>query len=591
VDNHGVNKTQIGLGLVDNFSTATLEETLDGLRRDLHIVPAYAAKAAELAAGRNERLFPSGSLPILRYGSDSFIPPKIDGSFEGMGGGIWRPGVCVESTGELLLLQRRYNGKVKGLYFLRCTRWDTDRPIWEFTGYRYQHPTATAAGANLTAIIAGSNENIMVVGDEDKNIWFWVECNGTFNPAKHTLNRITGDFLSWSYMWAKAQIVADKNYKELNMIAMAVPETTVRSVRPSFPTQGIGAQEVNGWIFFLNQNMDGTFICPNIDFYITHGNMGNFRDGVFTPEPNVIVNGKITEGIFTPTIPLLAMWHYHTPFVAMTKDVVGNKWSFYFEHKAYHVAGDGGSSGSGTYCWRGTFVITPGTPRPSLAITRGPNEKAYTIDPVNPTSSPDWNNFAKYKKASMDYSYMATAGSVIFNENYRLLVRSTNAITIPLSLILDRCDEYNNAKQLSGEQERTGYQNFYSTYLEEKNPVGLAAGFLNQFVMVGNIDDPNTSVLIARQNVVDQAEYELKGNTKWIARGVSFLKSTYHGRWDNVLTMTLNGKTVSYYPFQNDTYDLNIGPAIVMGTHAKPDDGVNRKSTWRDFLGADGYSY
>jgi hypothetical protein len=591
VDNHGVNKTHIGLGLVDNFSTATLEETLEGLRRDLHIVPAYAAKAAELAAGRNERLFPSGSLPILRYGSDSFIPPKIDGSFEGMGGSIWRPGACVESTGELLLLQRRYNGKVKGLYFLRCTRWDTDRPIWEFTGYRYQHPTATAAGANLTAIIAGSNENIMVVGDEDKNIWFWVECNGTFNPAKHTLNRITGDFLTWSYLWGKAQVLADKNYKELNIIAMAVPEAVVRAIRPSFPDQGPGDQSINGWMFFLNQNMDGNYISPNVDFYITHGNMGNFKDGVFTPEPNIIVQGGITEAIFTPTVPLGSMWHYHTPFVAMSKDPAIGRWSVYFEHKIYYVTGDLGGNYSGTHVWRGTMWVTPGSPKPLIAFERGVNEKSYSLNPSAPQSSPDWQMFSKYKTASMDYSYLPYAGSVIFNDNFRLLVRSSNASTIPLSFILDQCNEYNNPKELSGTQERTGWKPYYSYNFEEKNPIGLSAGFMNQFLMVGNIDDPSTSVLLARQNVLDPAEIALKGHTKWIARSVTFLKSDYHGRWDNVGTMTLNGKAVSYYPFQNNTYELNIGPAILLGTHVKPDDGVNRKSTWRDFIGADGYSF
>ena len=591
VDNHGVDKTDIGLEHVDNFKTATLTQATDGDRSDLHITVKGVAAAADLAGGRNQRLFPSGTLPILRYGSDTFIPPKIDGSFEGMGGENFRSGVCVESNGDLLVLQRRNNGKVKGLYFLRAQRWNTDRPIWEFTGYRYTHPTANAAGATLNAIIAGSNRHIMIVGDEDKNIWFWVETNGTFNPASHVLNRITSpEFLGITSAHAKMQILADKNYKEFNCVALACHESYVRVYRPSYPGQGGGAQSVNGWQIFTNINMDGRYVMSTIDHLSLDPGAVNYMDKMFVPFQNTIQNGKIIQCEFIPTVPLAVVWHYHTPSAFIAKRPDG-KWSIYFEWKFYYVTGDYGNQGAATTCWRGTLSVTNG-PTPVCKLERGPKERMYRLDPANLFGTVEGNEYYKYKTPPRDYAYGDKTSSIIFN-GYRMWIISGNTFTIPLQLVVDQDGQYTDPERLVGNTYAWDYSQVNAITLNEVNPLGLTSGFMNQFVGVTNTEDWNTGMVMARVSVEDKEEQKVKGYSKWIARGMSILKSDWHGRWDNMSTIKLGGRDVKSYPFSNDVYEVDLGTSVVLSTHAVPEGYGNntRKGTWANIFGADAFSF
>lgn len=590
VDNHGVNKAEIGLDLVDNFKTATLSETADGDRSDLHVTVKNAAAAAELAGGRNQRLFPSGSLPILRYGADSFIPPKIDGSYEGMGGIYQKSGVNVENNGEMLILQRRNNGKVKGLYFVRGTRWDTDRPIWEFTGYRYNHPTAIADGANLNAILTGSNGQIMVIGDEDKKIWYWVEANGTFDPSKHVLNRISGDWLTWCHRWTAGVVLADKNYKEFNGIGLALTQIEVKSLRASFPPQGAGAREVDGWCFFANIAMDGSYRQSIVDFTVPGLGYGNFKDKAFTPGPSVFENGKITQCEFRPTAPLQELWRYQTPDIFVRKAPDG-RWGLYIDYRLYWIVADTLEQGSGTHCWRGYFTVTNGT-TPTLLITPGPEEKVYTVDSKNVNGPLTDPKYLYYKIAKFDYAYQSNGCSVLVGDKHRLIFRSGNGFTIPLEIRVHETTNYADGDNLSGlkltdVEPQTSY-----SLVNELNPIGLGSGFMNQFYGICDTDDPSSGIIFARQVVSDLEEQKIKGNSKWVARPMDYLAPTWHGKWDNVATMTLGGKTVSHYPFVNKAYEMNIGPAIVMSTASQPDNiGMpNRKDTWTDIFGADAFS-
>jgi hypothetical protein len=220
---HNVTKDQVGRGNVDNIKTATLDETLEGLRNDLRITIYNAAQAVSAIAGRNDKFFPAGSLPVLRYGSNTFVPPTISGSFEGMGGIYQNCGVIEESDGTLLILERRNNGKTKGLYFIKGANWASSNPTWEFTGYLYTHPTATAAGAELNFIINGSDGKVMIVGDIDKNIWFWCKTNGTFNPDRHVLHRITNtDFLKTDKDFKRAYVITPDDPDDLVMVVFAL---------------------------------------------------------------------------------------------------------------------------------------------------------------------------------------------------------------------------------------------------------------------------------------------------------------------------------------------------------------------------------
>lgn len=73
-DAHGVQKDQIGLGKLDNFKTASLNETVEGKTTERHITVYNAAKVATMMTGQNARLFDSGKLPIFTFPSDPADP-------------------------------------------------------------------------------------------------------------------------------------------------------------------------------------------------------------------------------------------------------------------------------------------------------------------------------------------------------------------------------------------------------------------------------------------------------------------------------------------------------------------------------------
>ncbi|WNV45809.1 tail protein [Aeromonas phage AerS_266] len=583
---HGVNKAALGKDLVDNFATATLQETLDGLRDDLHITPYNATKAAELAAGRNERLFPAGALPILRYGSDSFIPPKIDGSFEGLGGTIHRCGATIESNGDLLVLQRRNNGRVKGLYFLKCQRWGEGRPIWENTGHRYTHPTATADGADLNAIINGSGPNILVVGDEDKNIWYWAQTNGTLDPSRHILKRITGDWLSYSANWALAQVCADRNHREFNSIILGISAAQVKVLRPDYIIPFTGASTLDGWLIFTNINYDGTYKLANIDFETDDGKM---NDKVFTPYIRKYdANNKIIRAAFIPTKPLSGFWQYRSPHAFMKKHSNG-KWAVIIEQNCFWVTDGSNLTQLTTIVWKGLFQPVNNT-TPSVVIERGPGEKLYSINPEDIVSSPEWEDFRSYKIPQWPFSGQDGSGSAFLGENYRLVMSPVIPSTVPLIGTLFKYDVYKTGDSLIDKEDSLLFKKLDDSLIDERNPLGFSAGNFNPWCGVADDRDPNTAVVVARQSVLDPAERAIKGPSKWIARATKYLNTDWSTKTDNLLTMTFGSTPVKHYPLANETYELNLGPQCVITQAAMPGVVAGRNNTFRKFLGADGFS-
>lgn len=185
---HGLTAKQMELEKVDNYETATYMQILEGIRHDLHVTADLAKQVVDSYSKESDSLFKKGLIPVVRYGSNNFIPPGIDGSFEGMGGTNFNAAMGQESDGTWLMLTARNDGRSSGLYFLRNKTINADTNKWEFTAYKYIHPKATADGVTLTNIIRGSNQKFMVVGNGSR--WYWTYGNGTMDPAKHTLNEI-----------------------------------------------------------------------------------------------------------------------------------------------------------------------------------------------------------------------------------------------------------------------------------------------------------------------------------------------------------------------------------------------------------------
>lgn len=185
---HGLTALQMGLDKVDNFATADLMDVLEGIRLDLHITADVAAQAIKQFSKESDQLLKKGLLPIIRYGSNNFIPPAISGSFEGMGGTDFAMACGQESDGTFLMLVPRNDGRSSGLYFMRNLNQNAAIGSWEFTSYKYVHPKAVADGVPLTNVVKGSNHKFMIIGSGTD--FYWTYGNDTFNPAKHQLNKL-----------------------------------------------------------------------------------------------------------------------------------------------------------------------------------------------------------------------------------------------------------------------------------------------------------------------------------------------------------------------------------------------------------------
>lgn len=595
VDPHGVWKTHIGLGDVDNFKTASLQEVIEGVRDDLHMRPADAVKAVELVAADNQRLYPSGNLPLLRYGSDGYIPPKIDGSFEGMGGRVLRGGACIESDNTLVFLQRRYNGREKGLYFLRCQRWETERPSWDFTGYRYKHPTATADGANINVMLSGSTGNFLVIGDEDKNIWYWAYGNGTFNPDRHVLNRISGDWLKYGSLWRYAQVIAPEDDKGVVGIVQAISSQECKVLRPSF-IKGPSDNPCEGWSLFLNIAGGGVFDQATIDYDTQIPGIGNPKDKLFIPYPmQMDGNGNVTRCTIKPkTNPLRSVWMFHNPNAVLRKGADGS----YSIAMGSIIYFEDAVTSNGSYrvvLWRGTLQPTITGGKTTCKLIPGKNERLYTVEVNDWDVNPDQStaDFVKYKDDESDNTHQfgpeVIGGSVYLRGGYKLRLASSNGVTIPCVVRLWKNSGYADADLL-----RDGggsSQMIYDIVMREQNPIGLSAGFSNSFYGVANSEDPLSSVVIAREMIgMPGITTDISGKTIWKARRSNFLNSN----WDVVPggNVTLGGVSAVSHQYGNEVYKLNIGPGVVLcGRESLPSNPLQvKKAGYADIFGADPFT-
>lgn len=569
-DAHGVQKDQIGLENVDNFLTATLEETVEGLRSDLHITPYLAAETIAIAAGRNDKLYPSGTMPLLRYGSDTFIPPTISGSFEGLGGLDRAHGAIVENNGTLLILQHRNNGKVRGCYFTRSVNWKSNNAVYEFTTYRYLHPTATADGANLDRILNGSNSNIMVIGDSVKNIWYWCETNGTFNPDRHVLNRIQGDWLTFSNLstssnpyhdlpCVKACVIADSSYKEGWFIFQPLPsDIFYNKARKDYTYAQLkdkGMVLANmGYAFFGFVGMSDKGVQCKINF--EHPKFGNFDDKYFTPwwpefstvadDPNPILsyfadyeNGN--NGV---------MCHRTAKAVMLSSGEV-NKWGLRLEVSAREGTDKGLVDDIKVF--RGGMALGGVGDDLTLTIVPAPsNDHLYEVDLFNP--DPDHAEYRAYKANMSGTSPddCDTVGFAVIAGRHMCYSDGYGNGTFPSTYAIWRNAYLNSVRELLLVQ-GTGfnkpiYNSLYKS-TDDVNPLGLTGGLTGAYFMSGDTDNALKSGVLTRQT--------LTTGTEWIWREAAHTNSNWtHKKPTN--HSTFNGNDYLTYPVTQNVKKVNF---------------------------------
>lgn len=200
---HGMTPTDIGLGMVENYATATPQQDADGLRSDLLSTPAGLKRLIEQSAPEASAFVMQSEMPFGYYGSGIYLPPPITGSFEGLGSDFEDGCFVKEGNGQTVGLVRGYDGRVKNLYYIYTTdvlERSQEYAPWIHTYVQYQHPVITAAGKQANVIVSGSNDETMIIGDYQLNgdeittstasSWWVCATNSTFDPNSHTLKPI-----------------------------------------------------------------------------------------------------------------------------------------------------------------------------------------------------------------------------------------------------------------------------------------------------------------------------------------------------------------------------------------------------------------
>jgi len=187
---HKVTAFDLLLGNVDNFATATIQQDIDGTRSDLFSTPAGAVQAVIAQSPDTSMLMKNGTLPISMLSSSDYLPPVIDGSFEGIGTDTNMAAICLENNGRVMMIKRHFDGRVKALYFSYIENYKAQVPNLLFTGFKYENPLLKAAGYVLDTVMRGSGQDVLVVGDSTKNKWWVSLTNGTLNPATHVFTEV-----------------------------------------------------------------------------------------------------------------------------------------------------------------------------------------------------------------------------------------------------------------------------------------------------------------------------------------------------------------------------------------------------------------
>lgn len=174
------------LGNLDNFATATLTDELAGTSSTLFSTPAGGVAVIQAVSPDTSNIVKNGTFPMSMMGSNDYLPPLIDGSFEGLGTDMNTAAMCLENNDRLVFIARRFDGRVKALYYSYIDDYRSSVSDTVFTGVRYTNPALTLAGYNLDTVLSGSGPGIIVVGDSVKGKWFGALTNGTLNNNTHS---------------------------------------------------------------------------------------------------------------------------------------------------------------------------------------------------------------------------------------------------------------------------------------------------------------------------------------------------------------------------------------------------------------------
>lgn len=229
-DPHHVTRQSLGLGLVDNRDTASLQQIADGGYGDLFVTAdGFSAIALKVFGNFADTLHHQGINPISVYGDLSWLPPEVSGSFEGAGmvSGNQASFSLLEDDGTLIGLRTGTNGTSRGLYYWNLPnaedRIDSAPP--NRMNLRYA-PPARPAGFECLSTITSDPEVIVGGGYGNATYDGFVSLtNGTLDVSKH----YTGYF-NWTSIAANALDPMTSACVAGNYVYMFVPSVLQMTV-------------------------------------------------------------------------------------------------------------------------------------------------------------------------------------------------------------------------------------------------------------------------------------------------------------------------------------------------------------------------
>lgn len=199
---HKTTKAHLLLGNVANVGTGTIADHVSSDNDNLLATP---GGIAEILAGKkinDSSIMRVGSLPISLLGNGTYIPPLIDGSFEGIGSRFETGAMCLEPNGDLMVLGNQYDGRIDDLYYSVVNDYQKNS-IEIFTAFRYINESLNGFGVRPNYVIGGSGPEIIMVGVlADAQYAYISFTNGTLDPSKHNYFKVdiseitTGEFRS-----------------------------------------------------------------------------------------------------------------------------------------------------------------------------------------------------------------------------------------------------------------------------------------------------------------------------------------------------------------------------------------------------------
>lgn len=196
-----------------NYATGNLADHIVGTAANLLATPEGVMTMIGETTLNTDDSMDMGVMPISRYGGDSYIPPNISGSFEGLGGLSVSSAIVLEKSGLLMMVTAHNDGRNAGLYYSYCTEYDTTKANIVFTGFKYDAPSLSSRGFTPTTVIAGSNADLIMVADLNTSEYYLALANGTLEASAHQFVK-----MDMSAVWAKVGATYKDNESRTNIL-------------------------------------------------------------------------------------------------------------------------------------------------------------------------------------------------------------------------------------------------------------------------------------------------------------------------------------------------------------------------------------